>query len=458
MLEATLASTTLGPGRVARPPAVIPLEPTGGLRVAVATRSMNDCLSRVSGELVRLDELGEWAPEKFERCCLRGTDSLGYFRELLALDVDWVVNLDEDAFVLDTRELVRLIHHMDLHGYAACGMPDGGVVRIRRHNPVACNAFFNVFDLRRHRPVWRYWERVQSERHRGEYESCVAPFARRTPYAFDHFERYYGVFFSILQAGERILYLDAEEWHDGVSTLLKSHAGKPPLLHCWYTRHWMNSYHTRERYRRAIAFARHAQGLDGGAAAPDEPPRPELPPRQTSNARRWDPLYRGVRSPHPYGDTRTYEKAARFLAGLSTVEDWGCGCAWLKRYLDPSVGYQGIDGSQSPFADRVTDLAGYRSRADGIVLRHVLEHNPDWEAVLTNAVASFRKRLVIVLFTPFAGTTRPIAENASLGVPDLSFARADLVRHFAELRWSLEENLATQTQYGVEHLFYVEKP
>jgi hypothetical protein len=456
MLEAALAKTTAEPGGVARPPVVVPLEPTGGLRVAVATRSMNDHLSRVSGDLVRLDALRERAPEKFERCCLRGTDGLGYFRDLLAIDSDWVVNLDEDAFVLDPQELVRLVGHMDLHGYAACGMPDGGVVRIRRHNPVACNAFFNVFDLRRLRPVWQYWERVVAARHRGEYEAGVAPFARRTPYAFDQFERYYGVFFSILQAGEKILYLDGEEWQDGVSTLLKSHAGKPLLVHCWYTRNWMTSYHTRERYRTAIEYARRAQGLNGRLVADPEDDDRTSPP--TSNAGRWESRYRSLVSPHPYGETRTYEKAAQYLAGLATVEDWGCGCAWLKKYLPASVRYKGIDGTASPFADEVTDLATYRSDVEGVVLRHVLEHDPNWSRILGNAVASFRRRLVLVLFTPFAETTRPIAQNASLGVPDLSFAKADLVRHFAGLRWSLEENVATRTQYGVEHVFYVEKP
>ncbi len=224
----------------------------GVMHLAVATRSMNDVLYRASGEL-----LGLPCP----RYRLAGTDNFGYFRELLRLDADWVINLDEDAFVLDPDRLFGLVRVLEEGGYAACGMPDGGVVPIRRHNPAAYNAYFNVFDLRRVRRVWQDWDRVRAATHRPEYEGLVAPFARRTTFAFDHFERYYGAFFALLDAGERFLYLDAEEWQDGVSTLLKDPAGAPLLLHCWYTRHWESSHHTRIRYQAAIDYARRFRGL-----------------------------------------------------------------------------------------------------------------------------------------------------------------------------------------------------
>jgi hypothetical protein len=225
------------------------------MRLAVATRSMNDFLYRASGELLGLDGL------RCERHRLTGTDNFGYFRELLRLDADWVINLDEDAFVLDPYRLLDLVQTMEQGGYAACGMPDGGVVPIRRHNPAACNAFFNVFDLRRVRPVWQDWNRVLAATHRPEYEALAAPFARRSVFAFDHFERYYGAFFALLGSGERILYLDAEEWRDGITTLLKDAAGAPLLLHCWYRRYLDTSHHTRQRYRAVIDYAGQTQGL-----------------------------------------------------------------------------------------------------------------------------------------------------------------------------------------------------
>ena len=239
------------------------------MRVAIATRSLNEYLYNASGELLRLEELSASLGAPIQRQRFTGTDNVDYFRQLLEVDADWVVNIDEDAFLLSPSALAELIRAMDREGYAACGMPDGGVVRIRYHNPVGCNAFFNIFDLRRVRPIWQDWPRVLRAAWRPEYERLAPTFARRTPYAFDDFQRYYSVFFALLEAGERIMYLDAEEWQDGVSTLLKGLEETPLLIHCWYTRNWETSYHTRRRYQSAIQFARQTQ-----LSAPADCPRP----------------------------------------------------------------------------------------------------------------------------------------------------------------------------------------
>jgi hypothetical protein len=426
------------------------------MRIAIATRSMNETLYAASGEL--LPHRGPLpAGLDIPRVRLTGTDGLDYFRRLAEIDADWVINIDEDAFVLDPQRLWGLLEAMEHGGYAASGMPDGGVVQIRRHNPTVCNAFFNGFDLRRVRRAWKQWDRVVAAKHRQSYEAHVAPFARRTTYSIDNFERYYGAFFSLLEAGERILYLDAEDWEDGVSTLLKDPNGAPLLIHCWYSRHWEFSYHTRRRYARAVDAARRAQGL-----TPYEwPPivRHPMPLGVTaSNLGRWDGVYRNAARRQSYKDTLTSEKAAAFLEVCASVEDWGCGWGLFRAYLKDSVRYRGIDGSQSPFADEVADLCSYRSQVEGILLRHVLEHNPAWEQVLENALCSFTKRLVIVLFTPFTDVTQVIGYNETMGVPDLAFAKTDLIRRFTGLRWQLEENLRTNTQYGVEHVFYLERP
>jgi hypothetical protein len=174
------------------------------------------------------------------------------------------------------------------------------------------------------------------------------------------------------------------------------------------------------------------------------------------NAGKWTDEYRGIEAIELYGDETTYHLAAQFLNDVGTVEDWGCGAGGFRRFCQTH--YVGVDGSVSPFVDRVVDLETYRSEADGILLRHVLEHNYRWARVLDNALASFRSKLCVVLFTPFAPVTREIAYNEWIGVPDLSLAKADLVRRFGQLPWTSDENIATDTQYGVEHIFYVTRP
>lgn len=168
--------------------------------------------------------------------------------------------------------------------------------------------------------------------------------------------------------------------------------------------------------------------------------------------------------PQPPEDDTTFRLGARWLRDLD-VEDWGCGTGWLSVVGNTTIGnYRGIDGTRTPAVaeDGVVDLAEYTSpRCWNIFMRHVLEHNWKWEKVLENALASFEQRLVLVLFTPF---TRPVFHGDyafSLtvmdGIPDLSLPRGDIVKRLEPFWWASRENLKTKTQYGVEHVFFVER-
>jgi hypothetical protein len=183
-----------------------------------------------------------------------------------------------------------------------------------------------------------------------------------------------------------------------------------------------------------------------------------------SNVGKWDRWFAAVTVEEPFADTETYRLGADFLAGCPTVEDWGCGKGWFRRVLDATCferlltsEYRGVDGSASPFADIVVDLTRYMSEVDGIFMRHVLEHNYEWRTILANAVASFRRRMVLVLFTPLAEETHEITFAADPGVPDIAFAEKDLVALFGDARWS-RTDLATASQYGTETVFFLDRP
>lgn len=173
---------------------------------------------------------------------------------------------------------------------------------------------------------------------------------------------------------------------------------------------------------------------------------------------KWDGWYKNVnqRTSFRYGNTITYQLSEDFLKDLD-IEDWGAGTGAFKRIH--TGGYTAIDGSKTPFTDKVADLRLYKSRSKGIFMRHVLEHNYDWKKVLKNAVGSFTERLAIVIFTPFASVTHEIAHNAPHGVdvPDMSFKKSDIEEYFKDLKWQLIENLKTKTGYGVEHVYLVER-
>jgi len=132
-----------------------------------------------------------------------------------------------------------------------------------------------------------------------------------------------------------------------------------------------------------------------------------------------------------YGDETTYRLACRWLDDVcKTVEDWGCGCAYAKRFFNLAK-YKGIDGSQNEYADVVgVDLADYKSDCDGLLLRHVLDHNLQWEQILVNALKSFNIRMSLVFFRQFGQKTGVVSVSDSPlypGVPDLEFCENDIL-------------------------------
>jgi hypothetical protein len=93
-----------------------------------------------------------------------------------------------------------------------------------------------------------------------------------------------------------------------------------------------------------------------------------------SNLGKWNKWYTGLQGTLPssfrFADTITYSLGAKFLEDCTIVEDWGVGAGGFKKYRPDAIG---IDGSQTPFADKIVDLVNYRSNVDGIFMRHVLE-------------------------------------------------------------------------------------
>lgn len=106
-----------------------------------------------------------------------------------------------------------------------------------------------------------------------------------------------------------------------------------------------------------------------------------------------------------YGATDTYRLAAEWLAECATVEDWGGGSGHFARYLPDSAAYLCVDGTPQARRQVLADVSKHQSDADGILLRHVVDMTEDWRAVLGNALRSFRRRMVVITFTPDAPHT-----------------------------------------------------
>lgn len=129
--------------------------------------------------------------------------------------------------------------------------------------------------------------------------------------------------------------------------------------------------------------------------------------------------------PRIYGRERSYVEAAAFLdLPGTTVEDWGCGWGHARRFFTRAT-YVGVDGSESKYCDVVDDLRTRVSTPDGILLRHVLEHNLMWQWVLQSAVRSNPKRLCIVFFLPF-GTAPQVVRDPHPGVVLINLVERDV--------------------------------
>jgi len=182
-----------------------------------------------------------------------------------------------------------------------------------------------------------------------------------------------------------------------------------------------------------------------------------------SNLGKWDRWYELIpagSAPQPYGPSPTYRLGADWLADCSLVEDWGCGKGWLRTLVPPDR-YRGLDGSCSPFADRIVDLAEYRSSVPGIFMRHVLEHDYRWRTILANACGSFTQRMALIVFTPFAAEgegTHDVEFEEDPGVPNLSF---DLKELLAVLSaggvTGTGQQYATDTKFETETVFLLER-
>ena len=227
------------------------------------TRSMNYLLYKAAMSC---------CDEQVQHRRLLFTTADGYLYSCLQTKADFVVNIDEDAFLLNKDALHSLMDYMNENDIAVCGMPDGGVA-CRDHNPFVINPFFSVFNVRQlKRNVNKYQQGgVKMAVNMFNYELHKAQMEASFPWSLvdrshadindDDFEPYYD-FFLWLCGTQRTLYLQAETWReDGLSTLLYNQDTQPLVLHTWYSRAYnKDPYHT-ERINRVIAYAREMQRL-----------------------------------------------------------------------------------------------------------------------------------------------------------------------------------------------------
>lgn len=212
------------------------------IRIKIYTRSSNDALyTRMKSllpehiETERCTQFGEWWQAR------------EYLLYLMRSDADIVINMDDDAFLLDWQHIEQMIYYMGNHGLHYCGMPDGGVSPHRCRSWCVVNPFFNIFRLSEIREVFKQYPDwvINSCGFDADWEANKPPMIRKA-YNHDYYEPY-ASFFYFMYAKFNVLYLDAITRDDEISTVLLTPDNKPFLYHGWYAREFATDATNRER-------------------------------------------------------------------------------------------------------------------------------------------------------------------------------------------------------------------
>jgi hypothetical protein len=210
---------------------------TNKLKIKIYTRSMNDALYKRSMFFMDLP---------YEKVRLLNTTADGYLYQMIRdEEADIIINIDEDAFVYDLERLNSLLEYVVENGYVNCGMPDGGMVDIRKFNPLVTNPFFNILNVREIRKKFSEDAIANYPLHQETYMDQYPMHILKGEYKFINNEPYCH-FFVWLSQEFKTLYLNADTHPDGESTILYNHYQEPFLIHTWYSRFFnTDRFHTK---------------------------------------------------------------------------------------------------------------------------------------------------------------------------------------------------------------------
>lgn len=219
-------------------------------RIKIYTRSMNKAL---------YDRAMFFIDLPYPKVRLENTTADGYIYQLIEdTTADIIINIDEDAFVSDLNALKNLLQYVVENEYVNCGMPDGGVVHLRRANPLVTNPYFNILNVAEIRKKISLKEIESFPYHKDEYMKNFPVHLLKGRFEFVDNEPYCR-FFVWLSQNYKTLYLDSYNHPDGESTVLLNHEGIPFLIHTWYSRFYGSDYKHTKRIDNVVSECERAR-------------------------------------------------------------------------------------------------------------------------------------------------------------------------------------------------------
>lgn len=197
--------------------------------IAIYTRSCNPDLYKRMVELLPAD-IPHTACDQFQEWWEAST----YIHHIMQSDADWVINIDEDAFLTDWDAVLSIMEHMQANGLHYAGMPDGGVCPHRCRSWVVMNPFFNIFHVAAMRDTWNSYPKwvIDSCGFNADWHD-QKPEWIKGQYNHDYYEPFSSLFYFMYDKFKP-LYLDAVQVDEVATALIWN--GKPFINHAWYSR------------------------------------------------------------------------------------------------------------------------------------------------------------------------------------------------------------------------------
>jgi hypothetical protein len=166
-----------------------------------------------------------------------GEDAVNYLHYIFELSKeDWLINIDEDAYVSNPQSIPNLIEYMEKNNYQYCGFPDGGTT-IRFHNPLVVNPFFNIFNMKEIRKKYNksLIPSINAYQFNEAMKAKTPTHLLRHNYVYDRYEPFYGLFLWMID-NFNCYFMDSYQHSDTITTVLKDEKGQDFLYHTWYSR------------------------------------------------------------------------------------------------------------------------------------------------------------------------------------------------------------------------------
>ena len=160
-------------------------------------------------------------------------DAVNYLYHILKTGDEWIINLDEDAFIVDWNAITDIIKFMSENQYLYAGMPDGGVCWHRKNSWIVCNPFFNIFNAKAIKPILPDLEIIRHSAYSSHMDQYKPGFVKGN-YQNGNIEPFNSMFYWLMSHSKG-LYLNGKDHTDKLSTIL-IWKEKSFIYHSWYGR------------------------------------------------------------------------------------------------------------------------------------------------------------------------------------------------------------------------------